>query len=122
MKFVNRTGRDLTIFRSLDDATGELYLANGPPAKLLDFGSGPTVDIDGMPVRCEDALREPELADIIGLPAPEPGVIYIVAYPVEVAAARAGRRDCVRMGPARFASGKQTGAEGFVSSLLDFAA
>ena len=123
MKFVNRTGRDLTIFRSPEDEIGETYLADGPPAKL-DFGTGPTVDVDGMPIRCEEALRIPLPEDIIGLPAPEPGTLYIVAYPVEVVAAELGRRDCVRMGRERYTEThppRILGAEGFVSSLLDFA-
>lgn len=121
MVFVNKTGRDLTIYSSPADTVGRTFPADGPAAKWAGFAPAPRCSLDGIPVQCQPAgAQDAQPGDITGLPDPEPGTVYIVAFPVEVAAVALGRTDVLRMGPARYTDGKQSGAEGFASSLSVF--
>jgi len=124
LRFVNKTGRDLVIYSDPTDRKGTFFPADGPGAKFTGFNTrGKTVLVDGIPVTCAAPAPPgpPKPEEIIGLPDPEPGVVYIVPLPVEQAGVALGRKDLVRMGPGRFADGAQTGADGFQSSLVDFA-
>ena len=116
MKFVNLTGRSLTIFASPTDTTGRTFPSDGA-AKWTGFAPPARQSLDGLPVQSQPSATGAVASDLSGLPAPEAGTVYIVAFPVEVAAVACGRTDCVRMGPGRFVEGTQTGAEGFASSL-----
>lgn len=122
VNFVNKTGRDLTIYSSQTDNVGTFFPADGPSAKNDGFNQrGKTVSVGGFPVTCAAPTPPfPRAEDISGIPDPVPGTVYIVPMPVEMAAAALGRTDCVRMGPGRFVDGKQVGADGFQSSLIDF--
>lgn len=116
-KFVNLTGRDLTVYSGKDDQEGQLIPA--VPGQKVSYKGitdrGQSLAVNGLPVACSPASAPSAKAeDIEGLPQPERGVIYVVPFPVAGPAYALGRRDILSMGNARIKDGTQTGAEGFI--------
>ena len=122
MKIVNKTGRALTIFNTdptKDPAAKSVTIhADGPAIRWEGPRSpGQTVDIDGVAIAVSRTPSpSPTELGTCELPPPAEGTTYIVSYPVEVYAFLVGRTDFVRMGPAVFSGGIQTGAIGFARS------
>ncbi len=115
IRFVNLTGRKLTVFTSKEDQTGVQLEAEGKAEYKGFTARGTTVLVNGLPVACaaQAAPETPKASDIVGLPDTEPGTVFIVPFPVAAPAYVLGRRDIMSMGAARINNGVQTGAEGF---------
>lgn len=71
MKFVNLTLHDLTI--AFEDGKGLVLPASGEVARVT-FSTQQVDEIDGIPVY--ETVYEPE---VIGLPEPEDGTIYVAS-------------------------------------------
>lgn len=87
MKIVNLTGTDIQI-------EGQTIPRSGALAQVMTLARRPT-SIDGLPV----LVREP--AGVVNLPPPEPGVAYVVPFPVAVHADVLGRHDVYTVGKYR---------------------
>ncbi|MBI1908275.1 hypothetical protein HYS28_02570 [Candidatus Uhrbacteria bacterium] len=114
-RFSNQTGRDLTIYSSRDDQQGVKIPSEGKVEYKGFAARGKVVPVNGLPVACapETAPAAPRAEDIVGLPEPVKGTVFIVPFPVLAPAYAIGRRDVIGMGAARIVGGTQTGAEGF---------
>ena len=108
-KLINLTPHDLIIFK---DGSKTIIPASGKVARVSSVDT-PRGDIDGIPVVARG------FGDVVDLPAPQDGVIYIVS--VMVLSALAGKRDDVvapdtGAGAVRDDSGRIVGVKGFITN------
>lgn len=95
MKFVNLTPHPVVVRPSFDPSQDPIarehdeFYAPSMARARIDQSSEMVADLNGVPV------RRPVYGDIVDLPDPEPGTIYIAALIVAQMAAERGRADVV---------------------------
>lgn len=114
MKLENYTGRTLSVARAFGSA--DLVEVPADPtkqAKLVTPGGVPdrldTLTLpDGRTIEVYAQLT----GEVVGLPDPVPGVMYLVPLPVYSVATAAGRTDLLTAGMGRFSGREQVACEG----------